>query len=39
MLRIEGLDVAIGPVGILRNVSMEVPTAKFAGLIAADHVS
>lgn len=33
MLRIDGLDVAIGPVGILRNVSMEVPAAKFAGLI------
>ena len=33
MLRIEGLDVAIGPVGILRNVSLEVPSAKFAGLI------
>jgi len=33
VLRIDGLDVAIGPVGILRNVSMEVPAAKFAGLI------
>jgi len=33
VLRIEGLDVAIGPVGILRNVSLEVPSAKFAGLI------
>jgi branched-chain amino acid transport system ATP-binding protein len=33
VLRIEGLDVAIGSVGILRNVSLEVPPAKFAGLI------
>ena len=33
MLRIEGLDVAIGSVGILRNVNMELPTAKFTGLI------
>jgi branched-chain amino acid transport system ATP-binding protein len=33
VLRIEGLDVAIGPVGILRNVNMELPTAKFTGLI------
>ncbi|HTS55262.1 MAG TPA: ATP-binding cassette domain-containing protein [Burkholderiales bacterium] len=33
LLRIEGLDVAIGPVGILRNVNMELPAAKFAGLI------
>jgi branched-chain amino acid transport system ATP-binding protein len=33
MLRIDGLDVAIGPVGILRNVAMQVPAAKFAGLI------
>jgi len=33
VLRIEGLDVAIGPVGILRNVNMELPTAKFTGLV------
>ena len=33
MLRIEGLDVSIQSVGILRGVSMEVPTGKFAGLI------
>ena len=33
MLRIEGLDVAIGPVSILRNVNMELPVAKFTGLI------
>lgn len=33
MLHIEGLDVAIGPVGILRHVDMELPAAKFTGLI------
>ncbi len=33
MLRIEGLDVAIGPVGILRNVNMQLPAGKFTGLI------
>ena len=33
MLRIEGLDVSIGPVSILRNVSMELPPGKFTGLI------
>ncbi len=33
MLRVEGLDVAIGPVGILRNVNFELPSGKFAGLI------
>jgi branched-chain amino acid transport system ATP-binding protein len=33
MLRIEGLDVSIASVGILRNVSMGVPTGKFIGLI------
>ncbi|HKQ23562.1 MAG TPA: ATP-binding cassette domain-containing protein [Burkholderiales bacterium] len=33
MLRIEGLGVSIQSVGILRGVSMEVPTGKFAGLI------
>jgi len=33
MLRIEGLDVSIQSVSILRGVSMDVPTGKFAGLI------
>ncbi len=33
MLRIEKLDVSIGSVGILRNVSLTVPTGQFAGLI------
>jgi branched-chain amino acid transport system ATP-binding protein len=33
MLRIEGLDVAIGSVGILRNINLSVPTGEFAGLI------
>ncbi len=33
MLRIDGLDVSIASVGILRGVNMEVPTGKFAGLI------
>src|SRR5689334_15372195 len=33
MLKIEGLDVAIGSVSILRNVSMELPPGKFTGLI------
>ena len=33
MLRIEGLDVSIGPVSILRNVTMAVPPGKFTGLI------
>jgi len=33
MLRIEGLDVSIGSVGILRNVSLAVPSGQFAGLI------
>ena len=33
MLRIDGLDVSIASVGILRGVSMEVPTGKFVGLI------
>ena len=33
MLRIENLAVSIGPVGILRNVSLTVPTSQFAGLI------
>ena len=33
MLRIEGLDVSIQSVGILRGISMDVPTGKFAGLI------
>ena len=33
MLRVEGLDVAIGSVGILRNVNLELPSGRFAGLI------
>src|SRR5512144_949249 len=33
VLRIEGLDVAIGSVSILRNVNMELPAARFTGLI------
>jgi len=33
VLRVEGLDVAIGPVGILRNVNLELPSGQFAGLI------
>jgi branched-chain amino acid transport system ATP-binding protein len=33
MLRLERISVAIGPVGILRNVSLEVGAGEFAGLI------
>ena len=33
MLQIDQVDVSIGSVGILRNVSLSVPTGKFAGLI------
>jgi len=33
MLRIEGLDVSIASVSILRGVNLDVPTGKFAGLI------
>jgi branched-chain amino acid transport system ATP-binding protein len=33
MLRIEKLDVSIGSVGILRGVTLTVPTGQFAGLI------
>src|ERR1700693_1464848 len=33
MLKIDKVDVSIGSVGILRNVSLSVPTGKFAGLI------
>lgn len=33
MLRIDKVDVSIGSVSVLRNVSLEVPTGKFAGLI------
>ena len=33
MLRIDGLDVSIASVGILRGVNMTVPTGKFVGLI------
>jgi branched-chain amino acid transport system ATP-binding protein len=33
MVRIEGLDVAIGAVSILRNINMELPSGRFTGLI------
>jgi len=33
MLRIEGLDVSIQSIGILRGVNLDVPTGKFVGLI------
>ena len=33
MLRLSGISVSIGPVGILRNVSLEVGAGRFAGLI------
>jgi branched-chain amino acid transport system ATP-binding protein len=33
MLRIDRLNVSIGSVGILRNVSLSVPSGRFAGLI------
>jgi branched-chain amino acid transport system ATP-binding protein len=33
MLRLEGLDVAIGPVSVLRNVNMMLPAGKFVGLV------
>jgi branched-chain amino acid transport system ATP-binding protein len=33
MLHIDRLDVSIGSVGILRNVSLSVPSGRFAGLI------
>ena len=33
MLRLSGVSVSIGPVGILRNVSLEVGSGQFAGLI------
>jgi len=33
MLRLEGVSVSIGPVGILRNVSLAVGAGEFAGLI------
>ncbi len=33
MLRITGLDVSIGSVGILRDVALELPTGIMAGLI------
>lgn len=32
MLRIDQVDVSIGSVSVLRNVSLTVPTGKFAGL-------
>jgi len=33
MIRIEGLDVSIGPVSILRNVNMDLPAGRFTGLV------
>jgi len=33
MLRLEGVTVSIGPVGILRNVSLAVAAGQFAGVI------
>jgi len=33
MLQLRGVCVSIGPVGILRNVSMEIGSGQFAGLI------
>jgi len=33
MLQIDRMDVSIGSVSVLRNVSLTVPTGKFAGLI------
>lgn len=33
MLRLSGVSVSIGPVGILRNVGLEVGAGQFAGLI------
>src|SRR5688572_15719493 len=33
MLRLEGVSVAIGPVSILRNVSLQLGAGEFAGLI------
>lgn len=33
MIRIEGLDVSIGAVSILRNVDMDLPSSRFTGLV------
>ncbi len=33
MLRLSGVSVSIGPVGILRNVSLEIGAGRFAGII------
>jgi branched-chain amino acid transport system ATP-binding protein len=33
MVRLEGVDVTIGAVSILRSVSLELPSGQFAGLI------
>ena len=33
MLRVDGLDVSIGSVGILRGVTLSVPSGRFVGLI------
>ena len=33
MLQIDNVDVSIGSVSVLRNVSLSVPSGQFAGLI------
>lgn len=33
MIELQGVDVSIGAVSILRNVNMELPSAKFTGLV------
>jgi len=33
MIKVEGLDVSIGAVSILRNVNMALPAARFTGLV------
>ncbi len=33
MIKIEGLDVSIGVVSILRNINMELPSGKLTGLV------
>ena len=33
MIKIEGLDVSIGAVSILRNIDMELPSGRFTGLV------
>ena len=33
MVKLEGLEVSIGAVSILRNVNMDLPSGKFTGLV------